>query len=463
MQIPSFLTSEQCLACRGCCLFHDAHGDWSPRLMPEDVAALLPHAGDAAWQEGSDQIRLKGCAGGAHACSFLNVQDHHCSVYAHRPFECRLYPFLLSREAHGFKVYAHLSCPAIAALKKAGTWGAAVAAIREYFQKVEVQALVERGAASYPDYSLSTDEVEEVFAFDPAARLWAMRPYMERALSARPGILSSRSFVNMLAWKDFFDFSYEEFDGCACVFAAQPAGIFMYWPPLGVLTRGAVDAGFGHMRAHNHGGSLTRVENVAAHELPYFDQARYRFEQRGQEYVYARRDIAGLCGKSYKSRRGDVNIFERSGAHVFRPYEDRDFNACAGLYDRWAQGRDRTHADEAYRFMLEDNRIVHRVILSYASRLGLVGRVVEVNGLIEAYTFGYALSADTFCVLLEVADVLRKGLPAFVFSRFCRDKALEEFTWINAMDDMSTGGLARAKMLWRPTRLEPLYAVMLKE
>ncbi len=432
--------------------------------MPEDVPGLAQVAGDAPWMQGHDRIALECRRGDAHACFFLNATDHRCRAYASRPFECRLYPFLLSREKNGFKVYAHLSCPAIVDFKRLGVWDKRIATMRDFFGQKEVQSLVESGAASYPDYASSSDEVEEVFAFDPAQTIFDVRMPVEKALAARPQVLSGRAFVGMFAWKGFFDFRQEEFDGYRCVFADQPAGTFMYWPPLGVdIPSEVIDRCFAHMHSRNCGGSLTRIENVSEQELKYFDGSKYRFERRGQEYIYARAAIAALGGQAYKSHRSEVNAFENRHASIFRPYRDADFNACAALFDRWADGRRQKHGDDIYQYMLMDNRAVHRLLLNYAARLGLVGRVVEVDGRIVSYTFGYALDRDVFCVLLEIADVAVKGLPSFIFSRFCSDEALACYTEVNAMDDFSAEALARTKMSWRPVRLEPFYAVMLKE
>ena len=339
-----------------------------------------------------------------------------------------------------------------------------MAAIRTFFEQAQAQSLVELGAASYPDYSQSLDEVEEVFSFDPAHKLWALRERLDKAHKASASALSGRAFVNMFAWKDFFDFRCEEMDGLECVFATDAAGMFMYWPPLGkTMTPECIEACFQQMHDHNRGGSLTRIENVAEAELKNFDPAKFRFELRGHDYIYRRENIAALSGQAYKSRRGDVNAFESRYTCTYRAYEDHDFNACAELFDAWSRERSVKHGDDLYQYMLADNRKVHRLLLSYAGRLGLLGRVVEVDGRVVAYTFGYLQASDVFCVLLEVADVALKGLPSFIFSRLCADEALEGFTWINAMDDFAADDLARTKMSWRPAKLEPFYAVMPKE
>ncbi len=461
MDIPLAVTSQECLACRGCCRFHAPDDAWSPRLTAEDAALLLKAQPDGGWQGGGGRLALKACQSG-HACPFLEEGSGKCGVYDDRPFECRLYPFLLSREDTGFRVYAHTSCPAI---QRDGASSHAQG-IRELFRQDAAQRFAQENAANFADYSSFRDEVEEVYAFDPGAGLWAQRQLIEEALSRNTRTLSSLSFVNLFAWQGFFRFDVEAIDGAVCVFAAQPAGIFLYWPPLGEnIPASAVATCFEKMRAVNRGGSLTRVENVAADELRFFDERLYRFEPRGHEYVYDRARVALLRGQGYKSRRGDANMFRRryAGMCNFRPYAPSDFNACALLFDRWLDGRLGKYDNDVYGHMLRENRSVHRLVLAYAPQLGLVGRVVAVNGKLVAYTFGYELGPDTFCVLFEIADLEVKGLAAFVFRALCADPALENFTRINAMDDFAAEQLGRTKMSWRPQRLEPVYAVLPRE
>ncbi|MEI8012772.1 MAG: phosphatidylglycerol lysyltransferase domain-containing protein [Candidatus Omnitrophota bacterium] len=462
MDVPQFLTSAQCLDCRACCLFHDPSGDWAPRLTPEDVLAIGVLAEDIPWRDGAERVALCSCRG-ANACIFLDAATHHCRIYTARPLECRLYPFLLSHEKTGFRIYAHISCPAVMAERNGAVWERRVALIRDFFNRRDVKSYCYRNACCFPDYSLSPGEVEEVFAFDPGASLQVVRADIEAALAlSPPQALSSRHFINMFAWQDFFDFDVEEINGAVCVFARQPAGVFMYWPPQGKdVVPAVIAACFQRMHAINRGGSLSRIEGVATGDLPLFDPRVYQVSLSGHEYIYRREDVVSLRGKAYKSRRGDVNIFKRAHPQMpgLRPYAREDFNGCAALFDRWMLGRRKQHENDVYGWMLEENRDVHRLLLAHAGALGLMGRVLEIDGDIAAYTFGYALGEDVFCVLLEVVDLSVKGLPAFVFSRFCAEAALEKYRWINGMDAMAGERLARAKMSWRPERMEPVYVV----
>jgi hypothetical protein len=109
--------------------------------------------------------------------------------------------------------------------------------------------------------------------------------------------------------------------------------------------------------------------------------------------------------------------------------------------------------------MLEENKDVHRIAMENYLGLGLVGRVVLSHGKVIAYTFGYEISKDMFCVLFEVTDPSIAGLPSFIFSEFANDEDIKKYTTINTMDDMFLGNVRRTKELMHPFSRIPVYAV----
>jgi len=78
-----------------------------------------------------------------------------------------------------------------------------------------------------------------------------------------------------------------------------------------------------------------------------------------------------------------------------------------------------------------------------------------------AYTFGYALGPDIFCVLFEVADVAVHGLPVFIFKEFCRDPEVEKFSFINTLDDAGATNLTQSKLSFRPEAVIAAYVATL--
>lgn len=137
---------------------------------------------------------------------------------------------------------------------------------------------------------------------------------------------------------------------------------------------------------------------------------------------------------------------------------------CAALYQDWAQGRRPVYAGNAVALqMLEENAGVHQLALRHYQDLGLTGRVVTIDGKVRAYTFGYPLNAEIFCVLFEIADLSFSGLGVFIFREFCRDAALTPYKFINVMDDFELGNIERAKNSFRPAVLLPSYVITRKE
>jgi hypothetical protein len=113
--------------------------------------------------------------------------------------------------------------------------------------------------------------------------------------------------------------------------------------------------------------------------------------------------------------------------------------------------------------MLSENRRVHELAMRNALWLDLVGRVVLVDGEIKAYTLGYWIQDEVFCVLLEVSDLECKGLPVFIFHEFCADEDLANARFINTMDDFEMTHVQQTKALFRPVIQLPAYTVTFAE
>ena len=272
--------------------------------------------------------------------------------------------------------------------------------------------------------------------------------------------LSSFSFAAIFNWQDFFEFEFKMIKGNLCIFARNEMGVFLYLPPLGkMIEEETIEQCFLLMNEENKGRGLSRIENVSSDQLEAFSSLRYSFYRKGFEYGYFRKDIAFLKGNSYKSKRSSCNHFVKNYKFEYLPFDPAMLAGCLDLYDDWAGTRRQLYADEIYRQMLMENRRVHEITLRHSEDLDLTGRVVRVNGQIKAYTFGFEINQDIFCVLFEIADVSVKGLPVFIFSRFCRDEALRKYNFINVMDDCELKNIQAVKLSFHPVLVFPLYVI----
>ena len=111
--IKQFVPQEFCLKCRSCCRFKEANSVWSPCLLDEEIQELVDREGIPAASISIDR-RIQTVAdpgGDGFICPFLNSADNQCRIYNLRPFECRLYPFLINLRKGKVLLTVDLNCP----------------------------------------------------------------------------------------------------------------------------------------------------------------------------------------------------------------------------------------------------------------------------------------------------------------------------------------------------------------
>ncbi len=155
-ELTQFVPTQVCLSCDGCCRFQDEKSIWRPQAAPEEAKPLTK---DIA----SDGRLKTGCVHGEEQCVFFNRDDRACRIYPTRPFECRLYPFVLYKKDKAIVVAAHRSCPYVQE-KGAGSEAAEyIEYLRKYFQQPDVEAFLRNNSALATDYSEYKNELQELF------------------------------------------------------------------------------------------------------------------------------------------------------------------------------------------------------------------------------------------------------------------------------------------------------------
>ena len=77
---------------------------WSPRVLKEEKDILGLEHTDVPLKK--DTVRGEG-----FICGFLDGNTNECLVYARRPFECALYPFVICGKQGRFFLGIDLNCP----------------------------------------------------------------------------------------------------------------------------------------------------------------------------------------------------------------------------------------------------------------------------------------------------------------------------------------------------------------
>ena len=154
---PQFVSQEVCLSCDGCCRFAEKNSSWRPKVAREKIDECYRQELDEDGYIKATERR------GRIQCVFFQPEDHTCHVYERRPFECRLYPFLLMRKGDDVAVGVHLSCPYIQEKWQETEFRHYVEELQRYFQKQEVLEFIRRNQELLGNYSGCEQEVERLF------------------------------------------------------------------------------------------------------------------------------------------------------------------------------------------------------------------------------------------------------------------------------------------------------------
>ena len=115
IHIEQFIPQDLCLACDTCCRFNLPETIWSPLFTAEEIKELVGNniipplfftekKGSRAHRINLEPFREH------FICPCFDPKDKKCKIYSSRPFECRLYPFLLVKKENKFYLAYDRKC-----------------------------------------------------------------------------------------------------------------------------------------------------------------------------------------------------------------------------------------------------------------------------------------------------------------------------------------------------------------
>jgi uncharacterized protein len=469
--LPQLVPGATCFRCDVCCRFPEADSFLRPYFTGQEITdAVAQGVAPSCFPDksGSQVTLVENPTGEGYLCPAFDSQSGRCGIYERRPLDCRLYPLALMWDKSGQEVLLgwDTKCPFMREEPSHS--------IRTYAEQVEKllqsDSIVEQ-LASYPRligrfqddvivlkelphlttrliHSQADARLRPLTASDAPAFAAALR----RAHILHSETPAAFAFPYHYIWTSILSYRWMELDDTWFLFAKSPDGWFMPLPPLGQgLLDQAVDQAFTLMRRWNGPSPVSRIESVMDSQKSSMKTEGIQFRPKDGDYVYSAAALAALAGDPYKSHRALCNRAAREHVIVSEPYRASDQADCERLYRRWAAQKRQDDPDQLGELLLEDAEQAHRLVFQEHERMEVSGTVTRVNAEIAAYTFGYWLTSQTWCVLLEVADRSIPGLAQWVFRETCRTALAQGAVSINAMDDAGLPGLRAAKMAYHPT------------
>lgn len=411
--LKQIIPSEYCLSCDVCCRFIDKNAALAPCFLPHEISDnIKPRLNKSC------RVKLNSFKD-MYACPFFSETGNKCSIYSKRPFDCQIYPFAIMFDKSHDKIILGIDkkCPFTVEAEN-------LELIKNYFrylvdilEKKETALLIAGNPLFIGGFQedvtpFSTlDTLTKLIANNPEKKGFTEISLKDKALfdkffknTENPD--SGRNFINLYIWKD-----------------ANPV-----WWAL----------------------SDRRSENGSLEILLETDSGFVNFNsiKRFPDYIYLREDLAELKGNKYKHKRASCNHFAKNYKFQYLPYKKSMKNECLELFSKWASARKKKSFDLYYHKLLEDSLPAHKLAIENFESLGLTGRVIKIKNKIRAYTFGFELREDMFCVLLEVCDLKFKGISEFIFREFCGEMA--QYKYINTMDDSGLENLTVTKLSYHP-------------
>ena len=161
------------------------------------------------------------------------------------------------------------------------------------------------------------------------------------------------------------------------------------------------------------------------------------------DYIYLRTNLATLRGKKLSAKRNHVNRFHAEHPDFeYRPLTPELFDECRRLTAIWQEEKEESMTIDA------EHRVMETVFANW-DELGMTGGSIFVDGRMVAFTYGAAVTTDTFDVCVEKADRHIEGAFAIINQQFA-EHLPEQYIYVNREEDMGLAGLRQSKLSYHP-------------
>lgn len=305
---------------------------------------------------------------------------------------------------------------------------------------------------------------------------------MDSYLSLMDTQLSDYSFASNFIWLSHASGFYGILNNTFCLFILSGGDLSMLLPPIGKKENcsDAMVKCFEIMNEVNTYKASSRIDYVCESFLASFVDSLeegtdffeilqdYLVEKRLVDYVYDADDMIELKGNSYHTKRNEINKFRKAytdvSIDIFDPVAHKqDVNA---LFHKWVADRMRYMPKEDVEFFFDGialERFALKRMLDNYDKLGLLGIVLKIDGLVCGFTMGEKLNSESASIIFEKTDFEKLGSAQYIFREFCKI-IKEEYgvQFINVGDDMGFENLKKVKLSYRPKKMIPKYSIYQK-
>lgn len=199
--------------------------------------------------------------------------------------------------------------------------------------------------------------------------------------------------------------------------------------------------------------TLIAVEDDWAAQLKeqYGDTITVEPLRNSYDYIYRRDELELMQGKNLKAKRNHVNKFlSEHPDYEYRELTPEHFDECRRLQVLWNE--EIHHDNPWYGNTIESEHRMIETVFANWSELDILGGAIFVDGKMIAFSFGAAVTNDTFDTCVEKADRIISGAFNIINQQMAQHLP-PQFRYINREEDMGLEGLRKSKTSYHPDRL----------
>ena len=191
-------------------------------------------------------------------------------------------------------------------------------------------------------------------------------------------------------------------------------------------------------------------------------------EKKLVDYIYKADSLIELKGDSYKSKRGEINRFQKIYPNHRIEILEKEKHAqdVMALFNKWVKDRATYMPKEEMENFFDGiyfERFAIKRLLNNYDELDVCGIVIYIDDELKGFTVGEKINETTSSVIIEKTDFEILGCAQFIFREFVKLlKEKYDTNYINVGDDMGFENLKKVKMSYRPNKLIPKYTIYQK-
>lgn len=282
------------------------------------------------------------------------------------------------------------------------------------------------------------------------------KPLFDSYFHEFPPEISEMTFTNLFIWKDYYKYSFLEWNEHLLVFSEDylkihkkslsknPETLF-FLPPVGPDPVQVIFDIFEvkkNIEIHRVPESL--VKKLEENEKFQSSNIKWIDDRDNWDYVYEKEKLISLSGGNLFKKRRWLRKFLESYDSEFYLFSKERLEDCRLLQIEWCDLNEcKKHPD------LEEEHLAISYAIDYYSDLKFDGGVLYVEGKAIAYTFGEKLNDNTMVIHIEKALIEYQGSYQAINNLFCKN-CCQDLKYVNREQDLGDPGLRQAKSSYEP-------------